>query len=131
MQRLRFIEGLGGTALLAGCSAASGVHATSPIPASASSLSSEQFQQIIDMYVHQPHNPPVQVSKAWFHFSPPSTPSATYLSKNGGEKGFSSWIGFNQWVDTSSPSQYGAFALANVKHGADIVGKAIIDLLLA
>ncbi len=79
----------------------------------------------------KPHNPPVQVSKAWFHFNTPSSPSVTYLSKNGGEKGFSSWIGFNQWVDTGSPSQYGAFALANIKNGADIVGKSIIDLLLA
>jgi serine-type D-Ala-D-Ala carboxypeptidase/endopeptidase len=63
----------------------------------------------------------------WFLGQTP--PNLTYVWKNGGAEGFTSWIGFQQWSDTSSPSQSGCVVLASGPM-ADTIGFGIMDILL-
>lgn len=50
----------------------------------------------------------------WFRASikTPNGP-ATVLNKNGGVRGFTSWMGFSAWQGTGKPSPLGLFVLAN------------------
>ena len=75
--------------------------------------------------------PPV-VSLGWFHHTATiNGQSVTWLAKDGGVGGFTSWMGFEAWVDASnpSPSPIGAFVLTN-SHGALSLGQRIIQILL-
>jgi CubicO group peptidase (beta-lactamase class C family) len=74
-----------------------------------------------------PH--PVVTSMAWFHHSL-KTPAVTYLWKDGGVAGFTSWMGFKQWIDSGQPSDVGMFVLTNQAGAADILGPQILEILL-
>ncbi|MGR4065154.1 MAG: hypothetical protein ACLQPV_06870 [Vulcanimicrobiaceae bacterium] len=54
-----------------------------------------------------------------------------YLTKNGGVKGFSSWMGFQSWARSGSPSTIGTFVLANAPKAADVVGNRIMRALFS
>ncbi len=72
---------------------------------------------------------PIRTSLGWFHAEPSRFGVAT-LTKNGGVKGFSSWMGFEDWVGTGSPSPLGVVALANAPHIADRVGMRVYRSLV-
>lgn len=63
----------------------------------------------------------------WFHVNRAGRPPA--LTKNGGVRGFSSWMGFERWIDSGSPSRAGVFALANAPKAADVLGNRVFALL--
>lgn len=71
------------------------------------------------------------VSLGWFHtkIQLDAGGSATVLWKDGGHSGFTSWMGFEKWIDGKDPSGTGCFVLTN-SHGAPTLGKEIISLLL-
>lgn len=69
------------------------------------------------------------VSLGWFHRTEKINGSdVTFLSKDGGHTGFTSWMGFERWVHTGSPSSTGCFILTN-SSGADQLGVQIINIL--
>ena len=55
--------------------------------------------------------------------------SMTWLAKDGGLAGFSSWMGFQEWVPSRLASTVGAFVLTN-SEGALALGTKIIKILL-
>lgn len=52
----------------------------------------------------------------------------TYLWKNGGHSGFTSWMGFQSWFGTGEPSPIGCFVLTN-SDNADVLGTTAIKIL--
>lgn len=66
----------------------------------------------------------------WFRTSVagPAGPTVV-LNKNGGVRGFSSWMGFASWQDTGKPSPHGVFALCNA-HVATPLGLRAMRMLL-
>jgi beta-lactamase class C len=74
--------------------------------------------------------PPPEVGYGWFHH--PITVGGepvTYLAKDGGVGGFTSWLGFQAWAGSGVASSTGAFVLTN-SHGALNLGTQIIKILL-
>lgn len=55
-----------------------------------------------------------RTSYGWFRATvqTPNGP-ASVLNKNGGVRGFTSWMGFSAWQGTGKPSPFGLFVLAN------------------
>jgi CubicO group peptidase (beta-lactamase class C family) len=91
---------------------------------------------------NQPHVPPSQhgcvtgntnhdviTGAAWFHHSL-IDPAVTYLWKDGGVAGFTSWMGFKTWIDTARPSDTGVIVLTNQAAAADRLGAAALGILL-
>ncbi|HKG45204.1 MAG TPA: serine hydrolase [Pyrinomonadaceae bacterium] len=75
------------------------------------------------------HKGPV-VSLGWFHRTENINGSdVTFLWKDGAHLGFTTWMGFERWIDTASPSSTGCFVLTN-SVGADQLGLQIINILL-
>jgi hypothetical protein len=74
---------------------------------------------------------PVTTSLGWFHASPPWNPAVRFLTKNGGVKGFSSWMGFGRWAGSGSPAKTGLFVLANAPRTADVIGARALRALLS
>ncbi len=70
------------------------------------------------------------VSLGWFHHTETiNGEQVTYLAKDGGVGGFTSWMGFQSWVETGQASPIGCFVLTN-SHGASGLGTSIINILL-
>lgn len=71
-----------------------------------------------------------EVSLGWFvHHEVINGEQITYLAKDGGVAGFTSWMGFQDWVGTGQASPLGCFVLTN-SHGASSLGTYIINILL-
>lgn len=69
------------------------------------------------------------VSLAWFfHTQVIAGQQVTWLAKDGGLAGFTSWMGFQQWLQTGKASPIGAFVLTN-SHKAQSLGTKIIQIL--
>jgi beta-lactamase class C len=63
----------------------------------------------------------------WFR---PAKSAVPFLSKNGGVAGFTSWMGFADWISTGKPSPAGAFVLTNhTKNAATTLGRSIFEVL--
>jgi beta-lactamase class C len=74
---------------------------------------------------------PVHTALGWFRSNRFADPRVTVLSKNGGVAGYTSWMGFQSWVENAEQSPVGAFALTNgIRPGADGIGRAILNALL-
>ena len=90
-------------------------------------------QQPVWTYPQCPPNEskkPVMVSLGWFHHAQSiAGAEVEYLAKDGGVAGFTSWMGFQSWVDAEEPSSVGCFVLTN-SHGASSLGTTIMKLLL-
>ena len=73
-----------------------------------------------------------RTSYAWFHRCMPSAGNGgalSVLSKNGGVGGFTSWMGFQNWIGTNQPSPTGVFVLTN-SPGATYLGVAAMQFVL-
>jgi CubicO group peptidase (beta-lactamase class C family) len=67
---------------------------------------------------------------AWFHQSfETQNGSVDVLWKDGGAHGFTSWIGFPNWVESGTPAQNGVVVLTNT-HVADCIGHQAMNILL-
>jgi hypothetical protein len=74
---------------------------------------------------------PVRTALGWFRSNRFADPSVTVMTKNGGVAGYTSWIGFQSWVDSLQQSPVGVFALTNDgNHAADAIGRAVLNYLL-
>jgi len=71
-----------------------------------------------------------RTSYGWFHI-PVQSPSgsAVVLSKNGGVRGFTSWMGFTSWQGSGAAATHGAFVLSNGLRSTRIGMNAIRELL--
>ena len=70
------------------------------------------------------------VGLAWFfHNLNIDGQQVTFLAKDGGLAGFSSWMGFQAWVEAGVASKVGAFVLTNTNRGQPL-GMEIIQILL-
>jgi beta-lactamase class C len=72
----------------------------------------------------------VTTSIGWFHARPHWNNDVVVLQKNGGVRGFNSWMGFESWAETGSASRTGVFVLSNAPDIADALGNQIIQTLL-
>jgi hypothetical protein len=77
---------------------------------------------------HQPRGPAVGIG--WF-FPKVANATGRVLSKDGGVPGFTSWMGFESWVQNgaNAPSENGVMVLS-AGHFASPVGQQIMSLLL-
>lgn len=71
-----------------------------------------------------------RTSYGWFHIPVQSrSGSAVVLSKNGGVRGFTSWMGFTSWQGSGAAATHGAFVLSNGLRSTRIGMNAMRELL--
>jgi CubicO group peptidase (beta-lactamase class C family) len=79
---------------------------------------------------HKPLVHPISTAVGWFRPSWGTSGSVRGLAKNGGVEGFTSWMGFVEWMGTGKPSRNGAFVLTNYGGAATALGQSIIKILV-